>query len=227
MRERERGRETSTEEKQREWQTVERGNEGKREVGENRGRWVLAALWRAPGVAPRRFGASNAETLRWCWLHVPTHLNPRRRSLSRYSRTRNYAVAMTVRDSISRMYIHVHFSTFPLALLFRHRVFSLFLCPSLSFSLSLSFSCSVSVRSRTTRDSLLGSRKTPRDGSRINSRFSIQGGQLQRQGPRWTTGCGPVVQNFRTINFRISCTMFSSGNLVFISLNDDLKKYVL
>lgn len=52
------------EEMQREWRTLERGRVGKIGVGENRGRWVLAALWRAPGVAPRRFGASNAETLR-------------------------------------------------------------------------------------------------------------------------------------------------------------------
>lgn len=42
-----------------------REGKGREELGrENRGRWVLAALWRAPGVAPRRFGASNAETLR-------------------------------------------------------------------------------------------------------------------------------------------------------------------
>lgn len=92
------------EEMQREWRTLERGRVGKIGVGENRGRWVLAALWRAPGVAPRRFGASNAETLRWCWLHIPTHFNPRCRTLPRYSRTRNYVAAMTVRDSISHMY---------------------------------------------------------------------------------------------------------------------------
>lgn len=60
----EREKKKSREEMQREWRTLERGRVGKIGVGENRGRWVLAALWRAPGVAPRRFGASNAETLR-------------------------------------------------------------------------------------------------------------------------------------------------------------------
>ena len=183
--------------KQREWKTVERGKRREeRRVGENRGRWVLAALWRAPGVAPRRFGASNAETLRWCWLHIPTQ-SPKRRSLSRYSRTRNYAVAMTVRDSISRMYIHVHFSTFSLGP---------YPSPSRLFSLSLSLLLSFCTFAN---DESLAVRfeENTGDGSRINSPIFYQG----RPAPasRSSMDRGVWQQCFCIINSRISCIVFA------------------
>lgn len=171
---------------QREWRTLERGRVGKIGVGENRGRWVLAALWRAPGVAPRRFGASNAETLRWCWLHIPTHFNPRCRTLPRYSRTRNYVAAMTVRDSISHMYRCIFLPLpWPFSFTFTPSLFVFFSLPA--FTAPYCTFASVErlvVRSeRNTED---------RDG--INSGFYNPEGQLRRQGPRWTAGCGSCAK---------------------------------
>lgn len=88
----------------------ERDEERERERRERatRGMRVLAALWRAPRVAPRRFGASDAETLRWCWLHVPTHTRPRAPSRSDFNPLlRRYlytAPTRTRRNESSRFY---------------------------------------------------------------------------------------------------------------------------
>lgn len=193
---------------QREWRTLERGRVGKIGVGENRGRWVLAALWRAPGVAPRRFGASNAETLRWCWLHIPTHFNPS--------------------DVAPSHDIHVHVTTWPqwqfgiLFLTCTGAFFYLSLGPSLSPSPlpSLSFfSLPTFTASYCTFASVerlvVRSERNTKDRDGINSGFYNPEGQLRRQGPRWTAGCGSCA---KFLHDQFLDSLLSRANLVFIEL---------